>query len=79
MNVRVQEIQAEISKLRGEMQSLLPAAGLSARALAKRAGISPATAHRFKAGKAIDIPTAHKLIEAGLITKCPCCGQKADE
>lgn len=45
--------------------------------LAKVAGISPATAHRFKAGKAVDIPTARKLMSAGFIKECPCCGRKA--
>jgi hypothetical protein len=76
-DTRAQEIQAEISKLKGEMKLLVPAGELSSRALAKRAGISASTANRFQNGKAIDVPTAKKLIEARVLTECPCCGQKA--
>ena len=49
-------------------------AAATTRDIARRAGISPSTAHRFKIGKVIDVPTAHKLIAARLIAVCPCCG-----
>lgn len=46
---------------------------MSVRELARRAGISPATAHRFKLGQTVDIPTAQKLLGAKVISICPCC------
>lgn len=46
---------------------------MSVRELARRAGISPATAHRFKSGLTVDIPTAQKLLSANVISICPCC------
>lgn len=72
-------IENEIASLKAELSSVQPAEALSVRELAQRAGISPATAHRFKSGKAVDIPTARKLMDAGLITVCPCCGKGGGE
>lgn len=74
MGDRATEIKSEINRLKAELVSISPANELSIRNLATAAGISPATAHRFKAGKAIDIPTAKKLMAAGFIKECPCCG-----
>lgn len=71
---RRSEIKDEIAKLKDELVSLSPADELSVRDIARRAGISPSTAHRFKSGKIIDVPTAQKLIDARLISVCPCCG-----
>ena len=77
MTERAAEIKSEINRLKAELLLSSPAAELSIRELAKVVGISPATAHRFKAGKAVDIPTARKLMSAGVIKECPCCGRKA--
>lgn len=74
---RAAEIKKQIATLRAELVTLSPASELSVRDLARRAGISPSTAHRFKAGKVIDVPTAQKLIAAKLIAVCPCCGAPA--
>lgn len=74
MNDRAAEIKTEIAALQRELVSLAPANELSVRDIARRAGISASTAHRFKAGKVIDVPTAQKLIAAKLISVCPCCG-----
>lgn len=76
---RRSEIKDEIAKLRDELVSLSPASELSVREIARRAGISPSTAHRFKSGKVIDVPTAQKLIAARLINVCPCCGVDANK
>ena len=46
---------------------------MSVRELARRAGISPATAHRFKSGLTVDIPTYQKLLSTNVISICPCC------
>ena len=77
MNGRVEALKAKIATLREELVSLSPGEDLSVRELARRAGISPATAQRFKTGKTVDIPTAKKLMAAKLITICPCCGRQA--
>lgn len=74
MDDRASEIKTEIAALRAELVTLAPASALSVRDLARRAGISASTAHRFKAGKVIDVPTAQKLMAAKLIAVCPCCG-----
>lgn len=79
MTGRIDKIKDEMAKLRAELVLLAPAEDLSVRQLASRAGISPATAHRFKSGNAIDIPTAKKLMAAGLIKVCPCCGHVSEE
>lgn len=74
--LRLAEVKDEMARLKAELISLCPAEDLSVRQIASRSGISPATAQRFKAGKAIDIPTASKLIEAGFIKVCPCCSRE---
>lgn len=79
MGRSITTIKSEISKLQTELLSVQPCAALTVRELAHRAGISPATAHRFKTGKAFDIPTAKKLIESGLLDICPCCGREGGE
>lgn len=72
---RASEIKTEIAALQAELLALAPASELSVRDIARRAGISPSTAQRFKTGKVIDVPTAQKLIAARLISVCPCCGR----
>lgn len=71
---RASDIKEQIAALRAELATLMPSSVLSVRELARRAGISPSTAHRFKTGKVIDVPTAQKLMAAKLIAVCPCCG-----
>lgn len=68
------QIKAEIDALRDELDRISPAESLSVRKIAKIAGISPATAHRFKSGRPLDVPTVKALMAAKLIPKCPVCG-----
>ena len=72
--MKADEIKKEIARLTAELESIAPIEAMSVRAIAKRAGISTATAHRFKSGKTMDVPTVRRLISAGLVSVCPCCG-----
>lgn len=71
-------LKEEIASLRSKLASATPVVALSSGELSKAAGISRATAHRFKRGKPVDIPTAKKLMSAGFIKECPCCGKPYD-
>jgi len=68
--------EARIAELKAELRRLSPTEGLSVREIARVAGISPATAHRFRKGMQVDIPTVQALMKAGFITKCPCCDRE---
>lgn len=70
-----EQIKADIDALRVELRRVSPAEDMSVRDIARIAGISPATAHRFKQGKSLDTKTVKSLISAGLILECPCCGR----
>lgn len=72
---RASEILKEISALQVGLNGLQPYEKLSVRQLARKAGISPATASRLKNGKTMDVPTIQKLIETGCVRTCLCCGQ----
>lgn len=69
--------EARIAELRAELRRLAPTDGMSVREIAREAGISPATAQRFRKGMQLDIPTVQALMKAGFITECPCCKKTA--
>lgn len=74
---RATELKRKIASLQAELDGLEPYETMSVRQIAKKAGISPATAHRFKAGETVDVTTIRKLISSGCVEMCPCCGQVA--
>lgn len=72
---RASDIQKQIATLQAEFNGLQPYEKMSVRQIARKSGISPATASRLKNGKVMDVPTIRKLIETGCLHTCLCCGQ----
>lgn len=74
---RAAELKAQIAELERELSGLDPIESMSVRQIAAKAGISPATAQRFKHGKTVDTKTAVALLKSGIIRHCPVCGASA--
>lgn len=76
---RATKIAKQIDRLKAELLELQPMSALTVRQIAKRAGISPATASRVKNGATPDVETARKLMAADLLVECPVCGGAINE
>ena len=74
---RAAELKRKIASLQAELDGLEPYETMSVREIAKKSGISPATAQRLKTGHTLDVATIRKLINSDCIYVCPCCGQTA--